>query len=321
MARQNPLVSIGLPVYNGAAFIEETIESLLKQSLEDFELIISDNASKDGTAEICRYYAAHDPRIRFISNDRNLGAATNYNQVFHLSRGKYFKWSACDDLHAPEFLTECVAILQSRPEVVLCYAKTQIIDAHHQPIEMKEDRLRLDANDVALRFSDCLSAMKLCHNPIFGVMRKEVLAKTRLKGAYLAADRCLVAELTLYGPFYEIPDRLFIRRKHADNIGTTREFLPFWDPRLTGKIVFPEWRVAREHILSVRLSPLGVKIKMRLFDVVLKWVYAKRKILLAQLIIAGRQFLEKLLSLDLKPGKAIYPAAKMIQRKQPHIGL
>ena len=86
-----PRVSIGLPVYNGENFLAESIESLLGQSYEDFELIISDNASTDGTADICRRYAKQDSRIRYIRQPHNIGSAPNHNFVIEQARGELFK--------------------------------------------------------------------------------------------------------------------------------------------------------------------------------------------------------------------------------------
>ena len=100
----HPRVSIGLPVYNGELFLENALDSILSQTYSDFELIISDNASDDKTEEICRSYAARDKRVRYSRNAHNLGAAPNYNRVYHLARGRYFKWASHDDVLAPEFL-------------------------------------------------------------------------------------------------------------------------------------------------------------------------------------------------------------------------
>ena len=125
-----PRVSIGLPVYNGEKFIREAIDSIFSQTFEDFELIISDNGSTDRTQQICQAYAAQDLRIRYYRNKKNIGAARNYNLVFELASGEYFKWAAHDDLCAPEYLERCVEILDRDPDVVLCYPKTSIIDEH-----------------------------------------------------------------------------------------------------------------------------------------------------------------------------------------------
>src|SRR5690242_8068616 len=87
-------VTIGMPVWNGERFISQAIESLLAQTYGDFELLISDNASTDATADICHAYASRDRRIRYLRQQRNLGANANYNAVFGQSSGRYFKWAA-----------------------------------------------------------------------------------------------------------------------------------------------------------------------------------------------------------------------------------
>src|SRR3954454_13625589 len=87
-----PRLTIGLPVHNGERYLEESLTALMKQTFSDFELIISDNASTDGTEAICRRHADQDPRIRYIRQSHNLGAADNHNLLVPLARGEYFKW-------------------------------------------------------------------------------------------------------------------------------------------------------------------------------------------------------------------------------------
>ena len=118
-----PKVSIGLPVYNGEPFLSETIDAILAQTFKDFELIICDNASTDDTERICRRYAARDKRISYYRQHHNIGAAGNFNRVFNLSSGEYFKWAAHDDLIAPEYLARCVEILERDRSVVLCHSR------------------------------------------------------------------------------------------------------------------------------------------------------------------------------------------------------
>ena len=84
-----PTLSVGLPVYNGERYLAESLDALLAQTYADFELIISDNASTDGTAEICREYAARDPRIRYVRQPVNVGAGPNHNLLVPLARGAY----------------------------------------------------------------------------------------------------------------------------------------------------------------------------------------------------------------------------------------
>src|SRR2546428_8185883 len=125
-----PRVSIGLGVYNGQVFLNQTLDSILAQTFDDFELIISDNASTDGTEEICREYAARDGRIRYSRNATNIGSNGNFKRVFQLATGEYFRWSAADDLFAPTSLQECVNVLDDHPKVVLCYPRTILIDGN-----------------------------------------------------------------------------------------------------------------------------------------------------------------------------------------------
>jgi glycosyltransferase involved in cell wall biosynthesis len=121
MKKKNSLVSIGMPVCNGAKFITEALDSILNQTFENFELIVSDNASTDETGKICREYMAKDSCIRYYRSKQNFGAAWNFNHVFKLSSGKYFKWAAHDDVIAPDFPLKCVEVLERDPSVVLCH--------------------------------------------------------------------------------------------------------------------------------------------------------------------------------------------------------
>ena len=117
-----PRLSIGLPVYNGESLLPEAIEALLGQSYKDFELIISDNASTDRTAEICRGYEEQDSRVRYIRQPRNIGMVPNHNFLVGVARGEFFKWASYDDLYARDFLQRCVDALDKHPEAALAHA-------------------------------------------------------------------------------------------------------------------------------------------------------------------------------------------------------
>ena len=110
-----PRLTIGLPVYNGEEFLAESLDALLGQSYEDYELVITDNASTDGTADLCRRYLAKDSRISYHRLPRNIGAAGNHNHVFTLARGELFKWASHDDLYGRTLLERCVEALDERP--------------------------------------------------------------------------------------------------------------------------------------------------------------------------------------------------------------
>ena len=132
---ESPLVSVGLPVYNGERFLRQSLESVLAQTYENFELIISDNASTDGTDAICREFAARDTRIRYVRNSRNMGAAYNFDKVVELARGELFRLHTHDDIMAPPLLERCVSVLMQEPDAVLCHPEMIRIDEEDREID------------------------------------------------------------------------------------------------------------------------------------------------------------------------------------------
>ncbi|MEM9037017.1 MAG: glycosyltransferase family 2 protein [Actinomycetota bacterium] len=210
-----PRVSLGLPVFDGEVYLEETLASIEEQTFGDFELIICDNASTDRTEEICRKLAARDPRVRYQRNDRNLGAAPNYNLAFELATGEYFKWVAYDDVLEPRFLETCVTALdEADDDVVLVYPRTVIIDGEGAEVGLYEDRLDLRESSLSKRLVHFASTWRLC-NPVFGLIRADVLATTSLIGAYPSSDVTLLGELAIHGRYLELDQPLFHRRIHS----------------------------------------------------------------------------------------------------------
>jgi GT2 family glycosyltransferase len=116
--------------------------------------VISDNASTDGTEAICRRYAVADPRIRYVRRATNIGGPRNFCYVFSLCTGSYVKWTTADDFSDPRFLEEAVAVLDARPDVVLCFPRTRIVDADGQPVEDHDDNLELSDDSPRHRFRE-----------------------------------------------------------------------------------------------------------------------------------------------------------------------
>ena len=120
MDASTPRLSIGLPVFNGADYLEEALRSILAQTFTDFELVISDNASTDGTEDICRAYAMKDRRVKYHRNPKNIGATQNWYRVFDLSCGEYFASAAHDDLYAADYMEKCISVLDRDPSIIVC---------------------------------------------------------------------------------------------------------------------------------------------------------------------------------------------------------
>jgi glycosyltransferase involved in cell wall biosynthesis len=290
---KHPRVSIGLPVYNGEKFLGEAVESILRQTFHDFELIISDNASTDKTEEISRTYAGQDDRIRYVRNSENIGAASNFNQAFHLSSGEYFKWAAHDDLHKPDFLRKCVQALDQDPSVLLAYTRTVTIYGEGGITREWGAEQELGSDVPHKRFREMLAPRKdPLPLPIFGVIRANVLGKTRLFEGFPASDLALLAELALHGRFRELPEVLFLQRNHEQRAGPQLASNPhrtvaWWDPLKAGKIIFPAWRMFSAHLSSLFQAPLNMRERTRCCVELTKWVTQNSGLLLGDIRIAG----------------------------------
>ena len=261
-----PRVSIGVPVYNGERFLAETLDSVLAQTFGDIEVIISDNASTDRTREICAEYQKRDSRVRYYRNDQNLGSTRNFNRTVDLATGEYFKSASADDLCAPELVSQCVSVLDAQPQVVLCYGRTTLIDEHSRSTQPYEDRLDLRSPRPTERFRDALTKVRLV-NVLQGVMRLRALRQTGLLGGYVGSDVVLVVELTLYGQFHELPQRLFFRRLHSgafSSLTSTESRQAFLDPsvRSTSRLHF--WRHYKEYLRAIRRAPVSATEKAQL---------------------------------------------------------
>jgi glycosyltransferase involved in cell wall biosynthesis len=132
-----PAVTVGIPVFNGERFIRQAIESVLAQTFTDFELLISDNASVDGTAAICNEIAANDRRIKFVQQENNRGPFWNLKFVTERATGSLLVWLAHDDALHRLFIEECVAYLDRNPRAVVVSGDFRIVDESGNPVDME----------------------------------------------------------------------------------------------------------------------------------------------------------------------------------------
>lgn len=282
-----PLVSIGLAVYNGERYLEEAIRSILAQTYTNFELIISDNASTDRTEAICRGYAAQDARIRYSRNATNIGGANNENLTFRLSRGKYFRWAAHDDVCAPELIETCVAVMEAHPEVVLCHSRVVTIDEHGRRIG---ERILFEGTQPTpfARFRQLSTRSHDCE-ATYGLMRASVLKQTRMQMNYTDSDRVFLCELALHGPFYQIDAPLFYKRVHPGNVykdwrGRMAWFLP--ELQKTGKITLPNWLQFFDFFVTINRAPAAAQVKLLCYLWMFPWLVLYGRRMVKDLLVA-----------------------------------
>jgi glycosyltransferase involved in cell wall biosynthesis len=277
--RPVPRLTIGVPVYNGERYLRDTLDALLSQTFEDFELIISDNASTDATEEIGRAYADKDARVRYVRRERNLGAAGNFNALVGLSRSEYFKWAAHDDLVAPTFLERCIEALDADAGVILAYTRGRRIDdrgvlqGHY---DKWDNRLRITDPAPHVRFHDAIKIPHRCF-AVFGVHRRDVLARTPLIDRHVGSDRTLLSELALRGRWVQVPEYLFDLREHAGNSMnanvTERSRMAWFDPDRVMRIGFPVWRELAELVKTVHRVELPPVEKARCYSQLGPWLF------------------------------------------------
>lgn len=285
MNRKAPKVTIGLPVFNGENYLREAIDSVLSQSFADFELIVRDNASSDGTAAICMEAARRDSRVRYIRNDSNIGAGPNFNGLVDFATGEYFKWLAHDDLMAPGFLAACVESLEADRSAVLACPRVRFVDPNGTLLDEYVSPYRTDAPDRVVRFSDMLRGGHRCFE-VFGVIRLADLKRTRLLGNYNNGDGVLLSHLALLGRFAVIQESHFYSRQHPQSsmyvFGVTdplakpdhEGYANWFDPR--NKIGFSRslTRATGDFAHMIRATPMGWADKIACTKGLAAWMAA-----------------------------------------------
>ena len=274
-------VVLAMPVYNGDKYVREAITSILEQDHADFRLIVTDNASTDGTEDIVRSLAAEDDRITYVRNRVNLGASRNYNLGYELSDGEYLKWCAHDDLLSPNYVGDCVAALDADPDLSLAFGKTVSIDPNGRRLPPAGwDTPDIDAGDAATRFEQVVGLFGRMCFPIFGVMRRSALARTDLHPSYYGSDQALLAELALRGRWRRIEDAVLWNRDHEQrslNIDDKLE-RAVWQGGAKNRLAAAEhWQLLR-HLLQICRQHADVASPASLRRVVLRRAFEPRQL-------------------------------------------
>jgi glycosyltransferase involved in cell wall biosynthesis len=288
-----PLVSVGLPVYNGAEHLAKALDAVVDQDLEDFEVIVCDNASTDATAEIARDHAARDGRIHYHRNERNLGLAGNFNKAFQLSSGRYFKWWAHDDWHPRNLLSRTTEVLEADPSAVLCATGVAIMDDDGEVFEEWRPEVDLLTPAPHVRLHRLLWTLGETH-PLFSVMRSQALARTPQYRPFVGGDRVLLSQLILMGGFAGVPDLLHYYRQARMRPGARKDpnkpsQAEILDPANKGKLPSRTWRLCYEHLRLVAAAPAGPKERLAMAsDVLARFGVRDARLLAAEAYHSGR---------------------------------
>jgi len=205
-----PLVTIGMPVFDGAAHVEDAVRSLLAQTVREFVLVISDDGSRDETAAICDRLAAEDPRVRFVAQDAHLGMTRNFRFVLHEATTPYFLWAAQDDTWEPAFLEETLALLRGHPDAVGAMTGIRFIDARGEAIRSVRIPRELASSDPAVRAA---AVRRNGFHAIYALFERERLLATGVDLEDVPApDVAFVFGLVLHRPIAATDRELSTRR-------------------------------------------------------------------------------------------------------------
>jgi|SRR5882757_2304102 len=212
-----PLVSVGLPTYNGVERVEAVVRSVLGQDHADLELVISDNASTDGTEELCRSLAAEDPRIVYHRNPVNVGLLNNFIGAMRLGRGEFFRWVGDDDWLAPNCVSRGLDVFAEDPRLILVTSQVDYTgpDGHTATEPYAGTALRSD--DPVVRLTEMLRLLNKSHliiDPLYGMLRRDSVAGIDRRNM-LREDEVFATKLALAGPWGHVPEVLAKRNwKH-----------------------------------------------------------------------------------------------------------
>jgi glycosyltransferase involved in cell wall biosynthesis len=233
-----------MPAYNSAGTLRSAVESMLAQTLGDFELIISDNASTDATWSVIQDLIREDSRVVAIRQPANIGANGNYSAVFREARGRYFKWASSNDLCSPSFLQDCVDFLARHPGHVAAMPGAWIFVNDPSDAVPYEGDLAYEEDDAVERMQSACMRMGL-NNVLNGVIRTEALRRTFLIEHFVGSDVVLVGQLALIGKIALLPQRDFYRRmsqESATQLMSAEALHAHHYPVRTARALFPTWR-------------------------------------------------------------------------------
>lgn len=283
-----PKVSIGIPVYNGEKYLKLAIESLIQQSFQDFEIIISDNASIDKTEEICRLFQSQDKRVVYHRNPVNIGAASNYKKVFQLAKGEFFKWMAHDDRCSPNYLEECVKALEDDHNVVMSFPKFVLIDENDQPFPLVRKNTYVTSDHRIIttniernfmsdhpseRYGEVLYQTTECYE-FFGLSRTNIIEKSSQHDAFYGSDKVLLCELAVMGKLKEVASATGYFRIHdqqSQSIKNSKERAKWISPDLNYGALMSRFKCLQGYYHSIFAYSISLSERAKCLWVLIAW--------------------------------------------------
>ncbi len=268
---KQPLVSIAMTVFNAKPYLAKTLSSLLNQEYTNFELIISDNASEDGSGEICQEFANRDNRIKYYRNTTNMGPARNSYKAVDLCSGDFIMPAADHDLYHPAFISSLLGLLQQDESVVLAYPRSIYIDEDDQAIELMPDVVDTSGLSTCQRISKIIWECGWM-NMVYGLYRSTVFKTVWHTHPTIGPDHIIIAKLSLLGSIAQFNEPLFFRRRNrpVEDTQECTQRQAAWFVNSNYEALIPWTRMAYEHLKVIAESKLEDRDKEFLYEDVRK---------------------------------------------------
>jgi glycosyltransferase involved in cell wall biosynthesis len=256
MSPADPLVSIGLPVRNGASRLRDVVRSVLAQDHADVELVICDNASTDDTPEICREVARTDERIIYYRQDTDVGLLNNFVAAMRLARGTYFRWIGDGDSLHPTYVSRCLEAFREDERRVLVTTQIGYVATDGRTTAAAYRGTALACPDPQVRFAEILRLLNESYaliDPLYGLMRRDTVAAMPRVNSY-REDQLLAARLALAGPWGHVPEVLAWRQREPESGSHVARKLgvPAWHVRMSTALLC---RDLLRHLRCADLDP------------------------------------------------------------------
>ncbi len=256
-----PTVTVGVMAYNEEAHLVSTLDSILRQGYQDYEVIIADNASDDSTPEIAQRYARTDPRVRHFRQSRNIGAILNFHTLVEQAQGQYFVLAGAHDLWSDNYLEHLVAALETEDQAVLAYGRTVWVDERGQRQDRAVSFLDTSGLSPLARFNITLWGNQ---HALYGMYRLSTLRQCRTNLLIIGNGAVLLGELALRGYFIVVPETTWFRRLVREPETTDQRLKRYFSVLFPNRRhrFCPHWRIPFEYIRAVLQSPLSMHNKL-----------------------------------------------------------
>ncbi|ETK34327.1 glycosyltransferase family 2 protein [Microbispora sp. ATCC PTA-5024] len=256
MPGSDKLVSIGMPVRNGADRMEPAVRSVLAQDHERLELVISDNASTDGTEEFCRALAREDGRVVYHRQPRNVGVVGNFVEVLRRSRGEFFRWMGDDDLLEPQCVSRSLEPFLTDGRLILVTTDmtyTEPDGSVHKPSYEGAGMLSDDPVDRLTELWEAVTTEHMRLDPLYGMMRREAVAAIP-RPVMIREDEVYATMLALAGPWGHVPEALAHRSLRLRRLSQIARGIgaPAWTAHFATTLQF---RAMYRSLRTVDLTP------------------------------------------------------------------